>query len=503
MSSNCESVTDKLIPMVIIKNYFINPRELRTLYLAKILCTLLLMLLCQSAYADIFGAFRETDGSTNWQYVANFTGNILILALTFTSFRLYFSRRQARRYNLELEKIRSQLEQRVAERTATLDQSNQLLKAEISEHRKTTQQLQQSEAYINSILQSMPLVLIGLNQHNKITQWNQRAEIISGVSSDAAKGGDLWEVYPAITVTPEQVRQAQAENKIITVKYSQRGQYHFDITIYPLQKERETGVVILLDDVTQRAKNENMLIQRDKMSSMGEMASVMAHDISIPLTAIIKDIKTVRQGMVDKPMDTEGLGELLEDAIIRGQQANSVISNLLNFSANGGGEKTLTSIPSIVDHSLELAGDVLSVTADLRFSHIQVNTSYAQDLPDIPCYVTEIQQVLLSLFRHSCYALDKVDDLDYVAEINIEVSLSYDNLWIRIQHNGKGISLEDQKTLFEPFSQNEDCEGDAMLSAGMHLSFSHFIITEQHQGQIAVTSNADEGTTFHIQLPSP
>ncbi len=62
-------------------------------------------------------------------------------------------------------------------------------------------------------------------------------------------------------------------------------------------------MVILLDDVTQRVQNETMLIQRDKMSSMGEMASIMAHDINIPLRAIIKDVKEVRQDLTDEPMD--------------------------------------------------------------------------------------------------------------------------------------------------------------------------------------------------------
>ena len=68
------------------------------------------------------------------------------------------------------------------------------------------------------------------------------------------------------------------------------------------------------------------------------------------------------------------------------------------------------------------------------------------------------------------------------------------------QHNGKEISLEEQKNLFEPFSQ--DSLGKNEADKAMHLSFCHFIITEQHQGQIAVTSNKEEGTTFHIQLPT-
>ena len=107
--------------------------------------------------------------------------------LAILSVRLYFTRRQARRYNNELEEIRSQLEQRVVERTKTLDKSNKLLKKEVSEHKKTTKQLQKSEAYINSILQSLPMILIGLNQKNQITQWNNRAEIISGVSFKEAQ----------------------------------------------------------------------------------------------------------------------------------------------------------------------------------------------------------------------------------------------------------------------------------------------------------------------------
>jgi len=477
-----------------------KPLGVDRLKLKHILFSWLLLIFCQSACADILSFFKEADGSTNWQYVANSVGNTLIIVLAILSVRLYFTRRQARKYNNELEEIKSQLEQRVVERTRTLDKSNKLLKKEVSEHKKTTNQLQKSEAYINSILQSLPMILIGLNQKNQITQWNSRAEIISGVSFKQAQGADLWQTFPAITVTPDQVKQAQDDNKIITVKYSQRGQYQFDITIYPLKREKETGVVILLDDVTQRAKNENMLIQRDKMSAMGEMAAVMAHDINTPLTAIIKDIKTVRQSVVDESLDTEGLNQLLEETIIRGQQASSVITNLLNFSVSGGGEKTQTSIISVVENSLELASDVLSITDNLRFSDVKIKTQYAEQLPEIACHVTELQQALLSILRYSCYALDNIEELDHKPEICVDISMAFDDLWLRIQHNGKDISLEEQKNLFEPFNQEGSLE--LGINKAMHLSFCHFIITEQHQGQIAVTCSENEGTTFHIQLPT-
>ena len=465
-------------------------------------------------FADLFWFVRQENGETNWQYVANFSSGILIIALSLTAIRLAFTRRAARRYNRELEEIRAQLEDRVKERTATLDnansllqQSNLALEEEITEHRDTSKKLRLSESYITSILRSMPLMLIGLNKAGEITQWNSRAEEISSLPADKVLGKNLWQAYPTIAVTPEQIKQAQDEDKTLTVKYSQRGQYHFDITIYPLHDQLETGVVIMVDDVTQRVQSENMLVQRDKMSSMGEMASVMAHDINIPLQAILKDLQTVRQDLTEEHIDPIGINELLDAALIRGRQAASVINNLVRFSDAGAGEKQLANIIEVMDHSVELAADVLSVTKGLRFKDVVINYNYADDLPQLRCHVPELQQVFLSLFRYSCYALGKVEDPEHTPSINIEISEFYEAIWVRIQHNGLGMTTEEQQLVFEPFFANSHADKDSAVEsakqsgAGERLSFAQFIIAEQHQGQIAVTSDINIGTTFHIQLP--
>ena len=465
-------------------------------------------------FADVFWFVRQDNGETNWQYVANFSSGILIIALSLTAIRLAFTRRAARRYNSELEEIRAQLEDRVKERTATLDnansllqQSNLALEEEITEHRDTSKKLRSSESYITSILRSMPLMLIGLNKAGEITQWNSRAEEISSLPADKVLGKNLWQAYPTIAVTPEQIKQAQDEDKTLTVKYSQRGQYHFDITIYPLHDQLETGVVIMVDDVTQRVQSENMLVQRDKMSSMGEMASVMAHDINIPLQAILKDLQTVRQDLTEEHIDPIGINELLDAALIRGRQAASVINNLVRFSDAGAGEKQLANIIEVMDHSVELAADVLSVTKGLRFKDVVINYNYADDLPQLRCHVPELQQVFLSLFRYSCYALGKVEDPEHTPSINIEISEFYEAIWVRVQHNGLGMTTEEQQLVFEPFFANSHADKDSAVEsakqsgAGERLSFAQFIIAEQHQGQIAVTSDINIGTTFHIQLP--
>ena len=72
-------------------------------------------------------------------------------------------------------------------------------------------------------------------------------------------------------------------------------------------------------------------------------------------------------------------------------------------------------------------------------------------------------------------------------------------MWIKIQHNGTGLTADEQMNLFEPIFTGKSAAED--FDAGQRLSFSYYIVTEQHQGNMAVTSDVELGSTFHIQLP--
>tara|TARA_B110000503_G_scaffold65963_1_gene103548 strand:- start:3051 stop:4505 length:1455 start_codon:yes stop_codon:yes gene_type:complete len=463
-----------------------------------------------SINAGMITLLNKEDGHTNWQHLANWSGGIFIILLSITAVMLFVSRRQAHQSNRALKEIRNQLEQRVLERTATLDQYNQLLKdsnrlleGEITQHKTTTERLRSSESYIADILSSMPLMLISLDQHGKITRWNQKTESITGISSAQALGKDLWHTYPAITITPAQIIHAQTQNQATTIKHSQRGQYHFDITIYPLRGQEETGVVILIDDVTKNILAANMLIQRDKISSMGELASTMAHDISFPLQCILEDLNkglsSIEKLDLLKNKDGTGVKSLLLNANQRGQQVMAIIDNLVDFSISQGGKKQLGAIPSIINNTLDLARKIITSPSGLKFCDIKVEIDYEENLPQIPFFSSEMKQVILSLFRHACYAISEAMPKKSEPLIKIKVMECYEALWVKIQHNGLGVSKEEQQFIFEPFFTNQptSCNYDSTK----RLSFSYFIITEQHKGQLAITSDLDVGTTFHIQLP--
>jgi len=468
----------------------------------------------QPLYAGLELQFKYPDGSTNWQHVANWSGSILILLLSIAVINLFFTRLKVRKSNLELKEIRNGLELRVQERTATLDESNRLLKEtnkllenEIAKHVSTASRLRASESYIKDILRSMPLMLVGVNKDGQITQWNKRAEDITGIKAEDVLDKYLWDAYPIITVSPGQVGEAMEKNETIIIKHSQRGQYYFDITIYPLQDQVETGVVILIDDVTKKILAENMLIQNDKISSMGELASSMAHDINMPLQSILFDLRSFQNLLADSSQHMneirsngmpEKLDSLLSHAYEKGEKVASIVQNLQEFARGRSDRKQLSNIVDVMEHTLELAGDVLSAPSRLKFIDIQIERNYEKDLPMIPCYATELQQAFLSLFRHAYDALGRVNDPGHKPVIKIRMNVSYGSFWIRIQHNGVGLTNEELLYLFEPFVRKDMPE--VGYDAGKRLSFAYFIITEQHQGQMAVTSDINVGTTFHIQM---
>ncbi len=472
--------------------------------ISRLTATLILACLSPPLAANPFGLFELEDGHTNWQYLANTGGTVLILALSYTLFRLVLSNRRAQRYNRELEAVRSELEQRVRDRTATLDESNRLLQEsnrvlqeEIAEHRATTERLRVSEAYIARILHSMPSMLIGLGPSGEITQWNRRAEEISGIPAEQAIGRNLWEAYPSITVSPDQVEAARRRNTAVSVKQSQRDRFYFDVTIYPLESGAETDAVVMIDDVTKRVLAENRLIQRDKMSAMGELAATMAEDLDAPLRGITHELRTLE----DRLTETEPeLATRVGRALALGAQAGAVTANLQAFAGTHPESRRPACITGLLDHSLELAESMLSQPSGLSFSDIRIERDYGEQLPQVPCYAAELLQVFLSLLRYCCHALGTRGPQNAPPTIRVQAHHYYDALWIKIGHNGGGISLDEQRHIFEPFFVGSGAAQEQQHENPRRLSFPHFIIAEQHRGELAVTSDIDRGTTFHIQL---
>lgn len=456
-----------------------------TFYMKHLFTVLALWSFSASSHASFISNFKNPDGTTRWQYVANFSSGVLIITLLILTLVLLFIARRVVRANRELKDIKATLEERVATRTQSL--------------KETTAHLQDREQYITSIIESMPLMLIGLNNKMEINQWNSVAESSTGRPASSVMGKRLWDAYPAITLTPEQVSKVLTNKETVTIKHSQRDQYYFDLTLYTVTDKGETGVVILVDDVTKQMKAENKVAERDKVSAMGELASAMAYDVNLPLQTISSSLHQAEQKICAESVSeaNQALVTTLKNAQLSSNQASAIIQNLLDLANSHQQEKQQANVSAIMDRSIALAGQLFSDFQGLSFDKINITRHYQPELPQILCYTAELEQVFIRLLRNAFHALNHSGQAN--PYIKVEVSDFYDSLWIKVHHNGRVLNEQEQEDIFQSyFSLNSR---PAACPVEQRLSYSYFIITNHHQGQMSVTSSEKFGTTFNIQLP--
>ncbi|MGH1438823.1 MAG: PAS domain-containing protein, partial [Cellvibrionaceae bacterium] len=160
------------------------------------------------------------------------------------------------------------LEQRFLDRSEKLVNLNSQLYDEIAKHEITEELLRETQSYIQSIINSMPSILIGVTRDGIITHWNTAAQKATNISYDKALGFALNTIAPGLAINKELIERAIALQK--TQKRENRQQGHgsqanyTDLTIYPLISSEIEGAVIRIDDVTLRVRLETMMIQNEK-----------------------------------------------------------------------------------------------------------------------------------------------------------------------------------------------------------------------------------------------
>ncbi len=442
--------------------------------------------LSQNAWADVFAVFRDEEGRTNWQYIANTSASLLILILLVVLVFLIRAHLRARRSNRALTEIKATLEERVAQRTQVLEE--------------TAEELRQREAYVSRVVNSMPVMLIGLNEELQVTQWNRTAEEATGRPFEDVKGENLWAAYPDIALSEDQVREVLRTGEARQLKHTQPDQHSFDITLSRLKGQDDIGIVILISDITKQVNAENKLAERDKLSALGELASAMAHDISLPINSILQRVSSSQQRIRAVEMGDEKQTLLQEAEMVRlnAEQATAIAQNLLDLARSHSHEKSAADIPALMDSSIELAGRLFVDAERMAFRDIEIRRHYASSLPQVACHPDELVQVFTRLLRSAFHAL-KQNRGDDAARIDIEIGLFVDSLWIKVAHRGRSLGPEEQLEIFEPYFLSDSSRDQYPIEH--RLSYPHFIITEHHQGHMSVTSDERLGTCFNIQLP--
>jgi PAS domain S-box-containing protein len=247
-------------------------------------------------------------------------------------------------------------------------------------------------------------------------------------------------------------------------------------------------------DLTEQLKIEQeMKLQRQKLahvsrvSTLGEMAAGIAHEINQPLAAISAFASGCQLMLKTGKSDEQSLSYGLEQIAEQTDRAGEVIRRLRELVKQGDQHREFVDINGLVVEALKLA------TTDTRTLNIEMKLELAKNLPGIEVDKIQIQQVLLNLVRN---AIDAVEALghDRMA-ITIFTSLNDDcEVVVSVADRGDGIPQDVAPVLFTPFFTTKES------GMGMGLSICNSIVAA-HGGRLWYTPNPDRGSTFHFSLP--
>ncbi len=227
------------------------------------------------------------------------------------------------------------------------------------------------------------------------------------------------------------------------------------------------------------------LLQAQRLSSVGALASSVAHEFNNILTAIINHARFALR----PPCTDADRVQALEKIVKSGQRAAQIINSMLGFARGSAAQKQPTDVVALVE-------DLLVLTEkDLGKHHIQVEKRF-QGRPQAVAIASQIEQVLLNLILNARQAMPRGGRLRIDVRHNERTRM----VEVRIADTGVGIPAEKLRLIFEPFYTTKEPDEQGHGGTGLGLSVCRQII-EQHHGRIRVESLVGKGSTFTVKLP--
>ncbi len=225
------------------------------------------------------------------------------------------------------------------------------------------------------------------------------------------------------------------------------------------------------------------LMQSQKMSSVGALASSITHEFNNILTTIINYAK---MGLRHKDVGTRE--KAFEKILSAGQRASKITTGMLAYARHQGDRREVTDLAALVEDVLVL------VEKDLQMHRVRVQTDFV-GRPHAIVNANQIQQVLLNLIVNARQAMDNGGILYLAVRPNAETAMAE----ISVRDTGCGIPAEKLRLIFEPFFTTKEVDSQGQGGTGLGLSLCREIV-EAHKGRIRVESAIGKGTTFTLKF---
>ena len=281
----------------------------------------------------------------------------------------------------------------------------------------------------------------------------------------------------------------------------------------------ENRILTVVRDITQRKKTQEMMVQSEKMLSVGGLAAGMAHEINNPLAGMMQtasvmanrlgkdsnipaNLKAAKEAntsmeAIQNFMEARGIFQMVKTINKSGRRMAVIVNNMLSFARKSDARISSHSLSKLLDQTLELAATDFDLKKHYDFKIIEIKKEYEGKIPLVPCEKAKIQQVLLNILRNGAQAMQEAGTENPLFILKIRFDESRKMVCLEIEDNGPGMDEKTRKRVFEPFYTTKP----AGVGTGLGLSVSYFIITENHSGEMSVESIPYSGAKFIIRLP--
>lgn len=432
-----------------------------------------------------------------------------------TAFNTMLSRIEAREQLLK--KARDEAETLALEMRET---NTQLIK-EMEERNKVEKKLTRFQNFLNNIINSMPSAIITVDGALYVTQWNQEATALSGTVIEDAIDQPVFLAFPHLRPYIDQLKQCielGRVEKVERITWMQEDKVcHYTLTFYPLVGDTVHGGVIRIDDITEHLNLQELMVQSEKMLSVGGLAAGMAHEINNPLGAILHNVQNIRRRLsvdltknqqiasqnnislkaMNDYLEQREIPHLLDGIYQAGSRASKIVTHMLSFSRRSKRELEPTNLAALIHQTLDIAKTDFHLSDAGDFKDITITLDLDEQLEDVYVVGNEFEQVLLNLLKNAAQAIFMRPNATDKGLIQIRLYAESTFAVIEIEDNGLGMTDITAKRIFEPFFTTKEVG----KGTGLGLFVSYFIITNNHKGDLSLTSTLGKGSCFTIRLP--
>ncbi|BDA85683.1 PAS domain-containing sensor histidine kinase [Aureimonas sp. SA4125] len=372
---------------------------------------------------------------------------------------------------------------------------------DMSETVASEEKLRAREAHVTSILETVPDAMIVIDSQALIQSFSKAAERLFGYTAAEAIGLNIRGLMP------EPYRShhdgylkryfASGERRIIGIGRVVVGQrkdgstFPMELSVGEVRSGAARFFTGFIRDLTERQATEGRLqelqselVHMSRFTTLGEMASTLAHEINQPLTAIANYLKGCRR-ILDRMQGTEVgvLRDAVEKAGNQALRAGEVIRHLRDFISRGESERHLASLPKLIEEASALG------LVGAREMGVRVSYRFDEKAPLVMVDRIQIQQVLLNLIRNAIESMADTTRRDLV----IATARQHDLVEISVSDTGSGIAPDMMARLFHPFVTTKS------QGMGVGLSICRTIV-ESHGGRIWAEPGQAGGTVFRFTI---